>query len=157
MPVTGSNSFVITEFLVVADSAPLLPSRKPLVSVIDAPAPTNCWNFVFSSTVMFAPPAVLPAWKLIGVCCCRPRVTLRPAASLVVVSQMFTDSFAACAAVGTTTPAMSASSPSTGAMPYRTALARRRPPGLFPSELTTGTRGTPSSVRRGHRASRNGQ
>src|SRR6185369_620498 len=35
--------------------------------------------------------------KLIGVCCCRPRVTLRPAASLVVVSQMLTGSLAAAA------------------------------------------------------------
>src|SRR6185312_1847068 len=35
----------------------------------------------------------------IGVCCCRPRVTLRPPESFVVVSQMLTDSFAACAGV----------------------------------------------------------
>src|SRR5689334_2402841 len=38
--------------------------------------------------------------KAIGVCCCRPRVTLRPAESLVVVSQMLTLSLAACASVG---------------------------------------------------------
>src|SRR6266700_6828077 len=97
MPLFGSKILLIVAFLVVADSAPLLPSRKADVSVIDAPAPTNCWNLVFSLTVMFWPLLALPAAKLIGACCCRPRVTLRAAEALVLVSQMFTVAIAALA------------------------------------------------------------
>ena len=84
---------------------------------MDAPAPTNCWYLVFSLTVTTWPPLPVPDVKLTGDCCCRPRVTLRPVESLVVVSQMFTVSPAACAVSGTTTDATSASRPNTGAMP----------------------------------------
>ena len=76
---------------------PLLFSSQAAVSVNDAPPPSNGWYVVFSLTVMvwLAEPPAGP--KVIGVCCCRPRVTLRPPASLVVVSQTLTCSPAAWA------------------------------------------------------------
>jgi hypothetical protein len=82
MPAVGLNSLVITSLRVAADSAPLPLMSQAAVSVNE---PSNCWYVVFSSTVIvwLAPP-VLPA-KLTGVCCCRPRVTVRPPLSLVVV------------------------------------------------------------------------
>ena len=63
----------------------------------DAPAPVNCWYRVRSSTVMTWPLLACPDANAIGVCCCSPRVTVRPDEPLVVVSQTFTDSLAALA------------------------------------------------------------
>jgi len=85
MPAVGLNSLVMTSLRVPAESAPLPLMSQAAVSVNEAPAPSNCWYVVFSLTVIvwLALP-VLPA-KFTGVCCCRPRVTVRPPPSLVVV------------------------------------------------------------------------
>src|SRR5690348_1822313 len=100
MPLFGSNRLVMTELRVALDRAPLEFISQAAVSVNDAPAPTNFWYLVFSFTVIvWAPPGLLPA-KEIGACCCRPRVTLRPPESFVVVNQMLTVSEAAAAGRG---------------------------------------------------------
>src|SRR4051812_14860183 len=98
IPAVGLNSEVITDARVPAESAPLEFINQAAVSVKEAPAPMNCWYRVFSLTVMVWPAAALVAANAIGVCACRPRVTLRPPGSLVVVSQMLTGSAAADAA-----------------------------------------------------------
>src|SRR6201999_578703 len=97
IPVLGSNSLRMVSSRVVEDSAPEEFISHAAVSVNDAPAPSNCWYVVPSLTLMVAWPDPLPAEKLIGVCCCRPRLTTRPPPSDVVVSQMFTCSPAAWA------------------------------------------------------------
>ena len=98
------------------------------MSVIDAPAPTNCWYLVFSFTVMIWPPPPLPEANEIGVCCCRPRVTLRPPESLVVVSQILTLSEAA-AAGGSGSAISIAGTASNAATASLRALPRRSGPG----------------------------
>jgi hypothetical protein len=97
IPLTGSNRSRITWLRVVAEIVLLLLSSHAALSVNDAPPPSKDWYVVFSLTVIvwFAVPPAGP--KFTGVCCCRPRVTLRPAESLVVVSQMLTCSPAAWA------------------------------------------------------------
>ena len=67
----------ITVSRALAVSAPLPLISQAAVSVNAAPAPSNCWYVVFSLTVMVWLPAPLVLAKAIGVCCCRPRVTLR--------------------------------------------------------------------------------
>ena len=64
---------------------------------MEAPPPSNCWYVTpsFTVTVWLAVPPAGP--KAMAACCCRPRVTLRPPESDVVVSQMFTGSLAAWA------------------------------------------------------------
>src|SRR5215469_11449318 len=116
MPLVGENSAVITWLRVVADSAPLEFSSQAAVSVNDAPAPMNCWYVVFSLTVTLWLPAALVLANEMADCCCRPRVTLRPPESFVVVSQMLTVSAAALAkrsGRSTSPAARTAAAPST--------------------------------------------
>src|SRR3981189_6388 len=71
--------------------------------------------------------AALLAAKEMGVCCCRPRVTLRPPESEVVVSQMLTGSLAAKADGATaiaTAPAATAPAPAGAILNF---LAEGRP------------------------------
>src|SRR5512142_1081885 len=103
MPSTGSNSLVMVASRVEADSAPLPCISQAAVSVNDAPAPSNCWYVVFSSTVTVWP-AEPPEPNDTGACCWRPRVTLRPWLSLVVVSQTLTVPASALAWCGSRRP-----------------------------------------------------
>src|ERR1700722_7651300 len=126
MPLVGLNRLLITWLRVVADSALLLPSKEAAVSVIEAPAPTNCWYLLFSFTEMVTPPLPLPEVNEIGVCCWSPRVTLRPPESLVVVSQMFTASLAACAGAASRRPPVASTPPVTATIRARSLVARPR-------------------------------
>src|SRR5687767_2538659 len=96
MPSVGWKSRRITSSRVAALTGPPR-SRYAVVSVIDAPPPSNAWYLTFSLTVtVFDAPGLLAA-NATGACCCRPRVTVRPPESDVVVSQTFTCSLAAYA------------------------------------------------------------